>query len=52
MNIDISDRTYAELMAVLIGLTILVYGNGRRTRFGRLLKNGIRVEGEVIEIKA
>jgi hypothetical protein len=50
-NIDISDRTYIELVGVLGGLFTAVYGNGKRAQFSKLLKNGIRVEGEVVEIK-
>lgn len=51
VNIDISDRTYFELLAVLGGLFLTVYGNGKRSQHGKLLKNGVKVEGEVIDIK-
>ena len=51
-NLEISDRTYAEMFCAVTGLFISVYGNGKRAQFGNLQKNGIRVEGEVVEIKS
>ncbi|TFF37303.1 DUF3592 domain-containing protein [Mucilaginibacter psychrotolerans] len=51
INLDISDRTYCELFGAIAGLFVLVYGNGKRVQFNKLLKNGIRVQGKVEEIK-
>lgn len=51
LTIDISDRTYGELFGTIAGLYMLVLGNGRRVQFNKLLKNGIRVQGKVEEIK-
>jgi len=50
-NIDISDRTYFELLAATGGLYLMVYGNGKRSQHARLIKKGIRVAGEVVDIK-
>ncbi|AMR32758.1 hypothetical protein A0256_15670 [Mucilaginibacter sp. PAMC 26640] len=50
-HIDISDRTYFELLVALGSLCIFIYANGKGMQQNRLLKNGIRVQGEVIEIK-
>jgi hypothetical protein len=52
MNIDLSEKNYAEILGALAGLYCLVYGNGFRSKYQMLLKRGIRVKGEVIEIKA
>lgn len=52
MNIDLSEANYAEILGTLTGLYCLVYGNGLRSKYQKLLERGVRVEGEVIEIKA
>nr|WP_294943294.1 DUF3592 domain-containing protein [uncultured Mucilaginibacter sp.] len=51
INIDISDRTYGELLGAIAGLYTLVLGNGKRAQFSKLLRTGIRVQGQVVEIK-
>jgi hypothetical protein len=51
MNIDLSEANYIEIFCVLMGTYCVVYGNGFRGKFKKLLKGGVRVEGEVIEIK-
>jgi hypothetical protein len=52
MNIDLSEANYAEILGALIGIYCMIYGNGFRSKYQKLLRRGLRVEGEVIEIKA
>lgn len=52
INIDISDRTYAELLGLLGGVVLLLTGNAQRAKHNKLTRTCIRVEGEVVEIKA
>jgi hypothetical protein len=50
MNIDLSEANYTEILGVLIGAYCAVYGNEFHRKYQRLLKHGLRVNGEVIEI--
>src|SRR4051812_32513982 len=51
INIDISDRTYGELLGSLVGFVVLLTGNAQRIKHETLKRTGIRVEGTVVEIK-
>jgi hypothetical protein len=50
MNIELRESNYAELLGALLGVYCMVYGNGFRSKYQRLLKHGVRVNGEVIEL--
>lgn len=50
MNINLSEANYTEVLGVLIGTYCAVLGNGFYRKYQRLLKHGLRVNGEVIEV--
>jgi hypothetical protein len=48
---NLSEADYTEILGTLIGAYCMIYGNGLLSKSKKLTKRGVRVEGEVIEIK-